>query len=129
MLNIEFIAQTLQLAYAADHPAILAANTAEALARARMAGLLADGDAQTLDEALILWSAVQTVLRQTLPAGFDEGSAPPGLKSLLVRAAGVGDFKSLVDRMDECADAALGVFERLISEPARSLPPSEEKAE
>lgn len=129
LVDIEFIAQTLQLAYAADQPAILAANTAEALARARTAGLLADGDAQTLDEALTLWSAVQTVLRQTLPAGFDEGSAPPGLKSLLVRAAGVGDFKSLVDRMDECADAARGVFERLISEPARSLPPSEEKAE
>jgi len=125
LIDIEFIAQTLQLAHAADHPEILAANTAEALNRARAAGLLGEGDAQTLDEALTLWIAVQTVLRQTLPAGFDEASAPPGLKSLLVRAAGVGDFKSLVDRMDECADAALAVFESRIAAPARAPSPEE----
>ncbi|MFD2233979.1 bifunctional [glutamine synthetase] adenylyltransferase/[glutamine synthetase]-adenylyl-L-tyrosine phosphorylase [Phaeospirillum tilakii] len=128
LVDIEFIAQTLQLAHAADHPAILAANTAEALSRARSAGLLDDGDAQTLDEALALWGAVQTVLRQTLPAGFDESNAPPGLKSLLVSAAGVGDFKSLVDRMEECADAARAVFERLIVAPAgQTLPPTSEE--
>ncbi|WP_039852954.1 bifunctional [glutamine synthetase] adenylyltransferase/[glutamine synthetase]-adenylyl-L-tyrosine phosphorylase [Magnetospirillum fulvum] len=125
LVDIEFIAQTLQLAHGADHPGILSPNTAEALSRARAAGLLGLGDAAVLDEALALWSAVQTVLRQTLPGGFDERTASRGLKDLLARSAGLGDFKSLVDRMDDCAQAAFEVFTRLVDEPARRLrPPS-----
>jgi glutamate-ammonia-ligase adenylyltransferase len=128
LVDIEFIAQTLQLAHAADHPGIISPNTADALARARDEGLLEPGDAAILAETLALWSAVQTVLRQTtLPGGFDERTASRGLKDLLVRACGVTDFKSLVDRMEDCAQAAFEVFTRLVDEPARRLRPTSEE--
>ena len=61
---------------------------------------------------------MQTVLRQTIAGGFDEATAPRGLKDVLVRAAGLTDFKSLTDRMEDCAASAHEVFRRLIDQPA-----------
>ncbi|MBI3444345.1 MAG: bifunctional [glutamine synthetase] adenylyltransferase/[glutamine synthetase]-adenylyl-L-tyrosine phosphorylase, partial [Magnetospirillum sp.] len=121
LVDIEFIAQTLQLAHGAAHPEILSTNTAEALERATHAGLMERADGTTLLEALLLWSAVQTVLRQTIAGAFDEQLAPRGLKDVLVRASGLTDFKSLTDRMEDCSKAAHEVFQRLIDQPAALL--------
>ncbi|WP_040475683.1 bifunctional [glutamine synthetase] adenylyltransferase/[glutamine synthetase]-adenylyl-L-tyrosine phosphorylase [Paramagnetospirillum caucaseum] len=121
LVDIEFTAQYLQLAHGPDHPEMLDSNTAEALERAAAAGVLERGDCTTLTEALRLWSAVQTVLRQTIAGGFDEATAPRGLKDVLVRAAGMTDFKSLTDRMEDCAAGAHEVFRRLIDQPAADL--------
>ncbi|MDO8608747.1 MAG: bifunctional [glutamine synthetase] adenylyltransferase/[glutamine synthetase]-adenylyl-L-tyrosine phosphorylase [Phaeospirillum sp.] len=116
LVDIEFIAQYLQLAHAADHPGILSPNTAQALENATACGVLERSDKDLLIEALRLWSAVQTVLRQTIAGGFDETTAPRGLKDVLVRAAGLTDFKTLTDRMDDCAAAAHEVFIRLVDD-------------
>ena len=114
LVDIEFIAQTLQLAHAADRPDILATNTRQALDRAAAAGLLAPGDHDLLVDAWTLWSAIQLVLRQTIAGEFDDRSAPQGLKDLLARAAGLVDFHSMVDRIDDLAAQSLAVFRRLI---------------
>ena len=116
LVDIEFVAQYLQLAHAADHPGILSTNTAQALENAAICGVLERSDKDCLIEALKLWSAVQTVLRQTIAGGFDEATAPRGLKDVLVRAAGLTDFKTLTDRMDDCAAAAHEVFVRLVDQ-------------
>ena len=116
LVDIEFVAQYLQLAHAAEHPLILSTNTAQALENAAACGVLERSDKDCLIEALKLWSAVQTVLRQTIAGGFDEASAPRGLKDVLVRTAGLTDFKTLTDRMDDCAAAAHEVFVRLIDQ-------------
>ncbi len=121
LVDIEFVAQYLQLAHAADHPEILSPNTAEALDNAAACGVLERSDRDALVEALRLWSAVQTVLRQTIAGGFDEATAPRGLQDVLVRAAGLTDFKSLTDRMDDCAKEAHDVFVRLVDEPAQAV--------
>ncbi|WP_041041405.1 bifunctional [glutamine synthetase] adenylyltransferase/[glutamine synthetase]-adenylyl-L-tyrosine phosphorylase [Paramagnetospirillum magnetotacticum] len=121
LVDIEFTAQYLQLAHGSAHPEMLDTNTASALERAAIAGVLDHSDCATLTEALRLWSAVQTVLRQTIAGAFDEASAPKGLKDVLVRAAGLTDFKSLVDRMEDCASGAHQVFSRLVDQPAAAL--------
>ncbi len=121
LVDIEFVAQYLQLAFAADHRGILATNTAEALERAAAAGVLERGDCDALTQALALWSAVQTVLRQTIAGAFDERTAPRGLKDVLVRAAGLTDFKTMTDRMQDCATAAREVYERLVATPAARI--------
>jgi glutamate-ammonia-ligase adenylyltransferase len=118
LVDIEFTAQYLQLAHAAAHPAILANNTSDVLVRAAAEGVLECCDRDTLLEAWRLWSAVQTVLRQTIAGAFDERTAPRGLKDVLVRAAGYVDFKTLTDRMDDCAAASHEVFQRLVADPA-----------
>lgn len=119
LVDIEFTAQYLQLAHAAEHPKILSANTAEALENACVCGVLDRSDRDALIQALRLWLAVQTVLRQTIAGGFDETTAPRGLKDVLVRASGLTDFKTLVDRMDDCAKESHDVFTRLVSQPAK----------
>jgi [glutamine synthetase] adenylyltransferase / [glutamine synthetase]-adenylyl-L-tyrosine phosphorylase len=121
LVDIEFTAQYLQLAHGPAHPEMLDTNTAQALELAAIAGVLDHSDCAILTEALRLWSAVQTVLRQTIAGGFDEATAPRGLKDVLVRAAGLTDFKSLTDRMEDCAASAHQVFCRLIDLPATEI--------
>ncbi|BAE51487.1 bifunctional [glutamine synthetase] adenylyltransferase/[glutamine synthetase]-adenylyl-L-tyrosine phosphorylase [Paramagnetospirillum magneticum] len=121
LVDIEFTAQYLQLAFGPRHPEMLDSNTARALERAAITGVLDHSDCAILTEALGLWSAVQTVLRQTIAGGFDEATAPRGLKDVLVRAAGMTDFKSLTDRMEDCAASAHEVFLRLVDRPAAEI--------
>lgn len=123
LVDIEFTAQYLMLRHGAAHPAILRPNTRDALEAAASAGLLARGDLDALLEAWRLWSAVQLVLRQTVAGRFDEKTAPRGLRDVLVRAAGLTDFKTLVDRMDDCARDSLEVFRRLVDQPAAEARP------
>ena len=120
LVDIEFTAQWLQLHHGAGHPDILACNTRDVLERACAAGLISRGDHDSLVEAWRLWSAVQLVLRQTLAGAFDEATAPQGLKEVMARATGLIDFKTLVDRMDDCAKAAHEVFERLVGTPGKA---------
>jgi glutamate-ammonia-ligase adenylyltransferase len=120
LVDIEFTAQYLQLRHGPEHPEILATNTRDALERSAEAGLLDGSDCDSLVEAWRLWSAVQLVLRQTVAGAFDERTAPRGLKDVLVRTTGLIDFKTLVDRMDDCARDALEVFERLVGRPGRA---------
>ncbi|WP_254432341.1 bifunctional [glutamine synthetase] adenylyltransferase/[glutamine synthetase]-adenylyl-L-tyrosine phosphorylase [Magnetospirillum sp. SS-4] len=121
LVDIEFTAQYLQLAHAAAHPGILESNTAQALENACACGVLERADRDALVEALRLWTSIQTVLRQTIAGGFDEATAPRGLKDVLVRTAGLTDFKTLTDRMEDCATAAFEVFTRLVAEPAKTI--------
>ena len=120
LVDIEFTAQYLQLRWARQHPGILCHNTRDALEAAAAAGVLAGSDLDALVAAWRLWSAVQLVLRQTIAGAFDERTAPRGLRDVLVQAAGLTDFKTLVDRMDDCATQSLEVFERMVGEPGRA---------
>ena len=121
LVDIEFVAQYLQLAHAHAHPGILAANTGDALEAASRAGLLSRPDHDVLVEAWRLWSSIQMVLRQTIAGELDERNAPRGLTDLLAGTAGLTDFKTLVDRIDDCAAAAHAVYQRLVAQPARQL--------
>ena len=120
LVDIEFTAQYLQLRWGRERPDMLASNTRDALERAATAGKLAGSDLDALVAAWRLWSAVQLVLRQTIAGAFDEKTAPRGLRDVLVEASGLTDFKTLVDRMEDCAAQALEVFERIVGEPGRA---------
>lgn len=121
LVDIEFTAQYLQLRHGHSHPAILCHNTRDALEAANAAGILSGGDLDALVAAWRLWSAVQLVLRQTIAGAFDEKTAPRGLKDVLVQASGLTDFKTLMDRMDDCAAQALEVFDRIVAAPGRAV--------
>ncbi len=57
LIDIEFIAQYLQLRHAAEQPDILATPTLDALGRLRLAGCLDPAQADTLIEAFTLCGA------------------------------------------------------------------------
>ena len=108
LVDIEFIAQTLQLCAAkAD---VLDANTIEALRKLEAAGRLTPQRARTLIDAARLEHALTQVLRIALDGTLDPAEATPGLKALLVRAAGAENFDALETRL---ADTQLAVRELL----------------
>src|SRR5258706_14320402 len=87
LVDIEFIAQTLQLVHAPAQPDILDTNTTGALEKLRQRGLLAVPDA----DMLIVSVRLQHGLSQVVRFGLDERhvfeDATTGLKGLPSRAA------------------------------------------
>jgi glutamate-ammonia-ligase adenylyltransferase len=95
LVDIEFIAQYLQLVHAHQQPDILDTSTARVLDKAWALRLLAVEDAEVLRPAVQLYQDLTQILRLCLPGAFDPKSAGPGLLRLLARAADVPDFATL----------------------------------
>jgi len=87
LVDIEFVAQYLQLRHAARHPDILTPNTADALLSLQRHGLLGDGPAEGLLEALRCCQRIQSFLRLTTDGPFEIEAAPAPLVRALIRAA------------------------------------------
>ncbi len=116
LVDIEFIAQTLQLCHARAHPQILDQNTIAALEKLEKAGVLAPQDASALIAAARLEHGLTQVLRMTLDGPFDPAAATRGLKALLVRAGKAADFAGLARELAEREGAVRRIFARLLSQ-------------
>ncbi len=114
LIDVEFVAQYLQLRHAAERPEILTTNTHEALMNARVARLVPSDDGDTLVEAHGLWQAVQGMLRLAVEGRFDAKDAPDALKRALARAAGASDFAALEARVLATAARVKAIFDRMI---------------
>ena len=95
LIDIEFIAQYLQLIHAHRLPGILDTSTARVLDKARSLRVLAVEDAEILRPAVQLYQDLTQILRLCLPGTFDPKTAGAGLLRLLARAADVPDFPTL----------------------------------
>ncbi len=118
LLDIEFIAQYLQLRHAPSGADILSQNSAAALGKLAAAGLLDDSDADALIAALSEWRRIQALLRLTALDAFDPDTAPDGQKALLANAFGADSFQALSDHLDRTAATAAALYDRIIAEPA-----------
>jgi len=114
MMDIEFIAQTMQLLHAHAHPQILDSNTIAALNKLAAAKLLGAGDAALLLEAADLEQALTQTLRIALDETMKAEEATPALQALLARAGGVGDFSALEQRLARLQAAVRDFFNRLV---------------
>jgi glutamate-ammonia-ligase adenylyltransferase len=115
MLDVEFIAQFLQLRDAAAHPDVLHQNTAESLRRLAAAGSLAPASAEELIAAGRLWHCLLGMLRLTIGAKLEEAMLSDGLGRTLATAAGVGDVARLRSQVEDTAERVAGHFTRLIA--------------
>ena len=95
LIDIEFIAQYLQLIHAEREPGILNPSTGRVLERAARLGILSVEDAEVLRPAERLYQDLGQILRLCLAAPFDPKSAGGSLLSLLARAADVPDVPAL----------------------------------
>jgi glutamate-ammonia-ligase adenylyltransferase len=95
LIDIEFIAQYLQLVHAAAVPDILDTSTSRVLDKAWQLGLLPTAEAEVLRPAVRLYHDLTQVLRLCQAGLFDPKTAAPGLVGLLTRAADVPDFATL----------------------------------
>ena len=114
LVDLEFVAQHLQLIHAAHAPQILEPNTGAALAKIAASGYLSPADAQKLIAAARLFSELTEVLRLLTDGPFDDASAPRGLKDRLIRAAGSASFSALEAELKETEAAVMEAFEQLV---------------
>ncbi len=121
LVDVEFIAQYLQLRHGREHPEVLSTSTTGALERLGEAGLLEPRVASGLIRANRLWRNIQGMLRLTVEGLFIEAEAPAGLKAAVARAADRQDFDALKDEMTATAEWVHAMFIELIANPARSV--------
>jgi [glutamine synthetase] adenylyltransferase / [glutamine synthetase]-adenylyl-L-tyrosine phosphorylase len=114
LIDVEFIAQFLQVVSAHKHPEILDQNTAGGLSKLAEARVLALADAEVLVPAVRLYHTLMQLLRLCLDKPFVPEQAPQGLKELLARAADVPDFPTLEAVLRETLANTHRLFERIV---------------
>ena len=117
LVDIEFLAQALQLSFASSNPGVLDQNTIAALERLCFVGAIPPADATALVAAAKLEHALTQVLRIAVEGDFTPEAATKALKSLLMRAADAPDFAALEAQLAETEERARAIFDRLIPAP------------
>jgi glutamate-ammonia-ligase adenylyltransferase len=115
LVDLEFIAQYLQLVSAAGHPRVLDQNTLEAYRRLRDAGVLAPAHADVLIPATRLVQDLAQILRLCLEGRFDPATAPSGMKELLARAGDAADFAELEARLAATLERVAALFDEIVA--------------
>ncbi|HML06675.1 MAG TPA: bifunctional [glutamine synthetase] adenylyltransferase/[glutamine synthetase]-adenylyl-L-tyrosine phosphorylase, partial [Xanthobacteraceae bacterium] len=114
LVDIEFIAQYLQLVHAAATPDILDASTARTLEKAARCGALAAADAAVLRAAVRLFHDLTQILRLCLPGAFDPKATSEGVLGLLARAADLPDFPAVEAHVVETQRQVRECFVRIL---------------
>jgi len=114
LVDIEFIAQYLQLTHAAAMPEILDTSTARTLEKALRLSVLRPEDAAVLRPAVRLFHDLTQILRLCLPAAFDPKTASAGVLGLLTRAADLPDFAALQAHVVETQRQVRECFVRIL---------------
>jgi len=114
LIDIEFIAQYLQLVHAHREPGVLDTSTARVLDKAWTLRLLPVEDAEVLRPAVQLYHDLTQILRLCLPGAFDPKTAAPGLLRLLARAADVPDFATLDATLTDMQTRVRASFVRIL---------------
>jgi glutamate-ammonia-ligase adenylyltransferase len=118
LIDLEFIAQYLQLVHAHRLPDILDTSTARVLDKAWRLQVLPVEDAEVLRPAVRFYHDLTQILRLCLPGPFEPKTAGAGLLRLLARAADVPDFATLDATLIETQAKVRASFVRILgSEP------------
>jgi [glutamine synthetase] adenylyltransferase / [glutamine synthetase]-adenylyl-L-tyrosine phosphorylase len=116
LLDIEFIAQYLQLAFAHDHPGILDVSTRKVVDMAGRAGLIAPEQAETLVDAHRLYTDATQFMRLATSGPFDPAKAAAGVKRRIAAASGFPDFEALATALGESRKRVRAAFEAIVAD-------------
>ncbi|MEO1226696.1 MAG: bifunctional [glutamine synthetase] adenylyltransferase/[glutamine synthetase]-adenylyl-L-tyrosine phosphorylase [Pseudomonadota bacterium] len=123
LVDIEFIAQCLQLHHAAEQPSVLHADTKEALVALGKAGILAETTVDDLAAALALGQRIQAYERLVQVRIPDLETAPPSILDGLKRAAFPADapasLQETESRVHAVQETAHRHYVELVETPAR----------
>ncbi|MBC6444277.1 MAG: bifunctional [glutamine synthetase] adenylyltransferase/[glutamine synthetase]-adenylyl-L-tyrosine phosphorylase [Alphaproteobacteria bacterium GM202ARS2] len=118
IIDIEFIAQYLQLRHAHTTPTILAHRTSDALKNAAQNTIITSKDAQTLIDALNLWQQLDGVIRLCHKDPFDPHNrqhASQGLINMLTHIAQCPTIDALDALIETQASRVAQLFDTLIA--------------
>jgi glutamate-ammonia-ligase adenylyltransferase len=114
MVDVDFIAQYLQLVHAAEKPEILDVSTLHVLDNAARLGVLPQSAAETLRSATRLYHDLTQILRLCVSDKFRPETAGVDLLRVMARAGDAPDFSSLEARVRETQTEVRRVFGELV---------------
>jgi glutamate-ammonia-ligase adenylyltransferase len=114
IVDIDFIAQYLQLVHAADKPDILDVNTLHVLDNAARLGVLPQSAAEVLRPAARLYHDLTQILRLCVSDKFKPETSGEDLLRMMARAGDAPDFSSLEARVTETQTEVRRVFLALV---------------
>ena len=120
LIDLDFLAQTLQLVHGAEHPGILAVSSTGALQACAREGLIGQGEAEELIAAGRLMQDVQGVIRLAMARRTPEKDMPQPLRDLLARITGLADFDALAHVLDAAQGVVRTAFRRHIEDRAET---------
>src|SRR5580698_8830994 len=115
LVDIDFIAQYLQLAHAADKPDISDVNTLHVLDNAGRLGVLPAASVEILRSAALLYHDLTQILRLCVSDRFDPETAGEDLLQIMARAGDAPDFSSLEARVRETQIEVRRVFHAVVN--------------
>jgi glutamate-ammonia-ligase adenylyltransferase len=125
LVDIEFLAQYLQLRHATETPEVLSPSTLRSFEKCRETGILSSEDAEQLIATYQLLCEIQGLLRLTAGGAFEEETASADLKIALARATGFIDFVQLKDSMLVQTATCYEIYRNIIERPSSELAPAE----
>ena len=114
MVDIDFIAQYLQLVHAADKPDILDVATLHVLDNAARLGVLPQSEAEVLRSAARLYHDLTQILRLCVTERFKPETSGEDLLRVMARAGDAPDFSSLEARVKETQTEVRRVFRSVV---------------
>ncbi|HVX75845.1 MAG TPA: bifunctional [glutamine synthetase] adenylyltransferase/[glutamine synthetase]-adenylyl-L-tyrosine phosphorylase [Bradyrhizobium sp.] len=120
MVDIDFIAQYLQLVHAADKPDILDVSTVQVLDNAVRLGVLPPASAEILRTAARLYNNLTQILRLCVIGKFNPETAGDDLLRVMSRAGDAPDFSSLEARVKETQAEVRRIFQAVVEQGNKS---------
>ena len=114
MVDIDFIAQYLQLVHAATKPDILDVSTLRVLDNAARLGVLPQSAAEVLRSATRLYHDLTQILRLCVSERFKPETSGEDLLRVMARAGDAPDFSSLEARVKETEGEVRRVFRDIV---------------
>jgi glutamate-ammonia-ligase adenylyltransferase len=114
LVDIDVIAQYLQLVHAADKPDILDVSTLQVLDNAARLGVLPQSSAEILRPATRLYHDLTQILRLCVTEKFKPETSGDDLLRVMARAGDAPDFSSLEARVKETQSEVRRVFQALV---------------
>ncbi len=114
LIDLEFIAQFLQLVYAHAHPEILTPDTRAVFGRAATLGVVTPEVAETLVCAFDLQHDLTQIIRICVTGTLAPDTATEGLKTRLAQGGQAPDFAVLERTLKEAQQQVVDIFQSLV---------------
>jgi [glutamine synthetase] adenylyltransferase / [glutamine synthetase]-adenylyl-L-tyrosine phosphorylase len=115
LIDIEFIAQYLQLAFAHKRPGILDVSTRKAIEGAAADRLISAEEAEVLVDAHKLYTDATQFMRLSTSGPFDPAKAAAGVKRRIAAASGFPDFEAFTAALDEARKQVKTAFAAIVA--------------
>ncbi len=114
LIDIDFLAQTLVLTGASDHPALIGRDAEGVFREAEAVGLLPSDEAGTLAHAYRQFNDIQQWQRMAVAGSFDVRAIPPAILKRIAMEAGSPSEQALLIELAETRQRVRSIFSSLL---------------